>query len=255
MKALITGATSGIGESLARLLASKGVSLILTGRNEPKLQGLKAELSSQVAVQTVTADLQDKIDRERIVQVIREGSIDLLVNNAGFGVYGPAVSKSTAELLDVLELNAAAVLELTIEAAKTMVASNKEGVIMNISSVAAYHLIPNLAVYSATKAFVNNFSETLDYELKPKGVRVLTACPGKVATEFQARASNGRVKLKAGGTVMSQEFAANEIWEQIQSKKSVHIFDWKYRLATICSRFVPKSLAIRLAANSMKHSD
>jgi len=255
MKALITGATSGIGESLARLLASKGIALILTGRNESKLQGLKAELSSQIAVETIAADLQDKNDRAKLVQIIREDSIDLLINNAGFGVYGPAISKNTTELLNVLELNAAAVLELTVEAAKTMVANNKKGIIMNISSVAAYHLIPNLAVYSATKAFVNNFSETLDFELKPKGVRVLTACPGKVATEFQTRASKGRVKLKAGGSVMSQEFAANEIWEQIQSKKSVHIFDWKYRFATFISKFIPKYIALRLAASSMKHSD
>lgn len=252
-RALITGATSGIGEALARLIASKGTALILTGRNHVKLNELKLELSHEVPVSVIVADLQSRRDRKELISFIKDNPVDLVINNAGSGLYGPAISKTSESLLGMLELDAAAVLELTVESAKMFSAAKEKGVIMNISSAAAFQIMPNFAVYSASKAFVNTFSQAIDYELKNQGIRVLTACPGKVATQFSSRASEGKVKTIAGGTVMTPEYAAKQIWNQIQSQKSLHIFDWKYAFSTFISYLFPKALVVWIASTFMKH--
>ena len=122
---------------------------------------------------------------------------------------------------------------------------------MNISSTAAFHIIPNLTVYAASKSFVNAFSEGLDAELKRDGVRVLAACPGKVATGFSTRASRGNPPPE-DALVMTAQFAADEIWLQIVSKETIHIFDWRYRLATYMSYLFPGSLKAKIAASFMK---
>lgn len=251
-RALITGATSGIGEALARIAASKGIALVLTGRNQIKLNELKNELSHQVPVEVLAVDLVSRQERKDVVYLIRDNPVDLLINNAGSGLYGPAITKNPQELLNMLELDAAAVLELTVEAAGAMLNAKQSGVIMNISSAAAFQIIPGLAVYSAAKAFVNSFSQSMDYELKEKGIRVLVACPGKVATQFSSRASGGKMKSEPGGTVMTTDFAANEIWNQIVKEKALHIFDWKYALSAFASSFIPTALAARIAASFMK---
>lgn len=241
-KALITGASSGIGEALARLFAKKGISLILSGRNEQKLQKLKEELSNDVVIEIVIADLKEKTGRLKLISKIQEGNIDLLINNAGFGINGKALSHLTNELLEIVEVNAVATLELTLEAAHSFLKFKKKGVILNVSSVAGFYVIPNLVVYSATKTFVNSFSEGLDYELKKNGIRVLTSCPGKVNTMFSTRASWGQEKPPVDQFVMKVDYAANEIWNQIISETSIHIFDWRYRFATYLCFFIPKKL-------------
>lgn len=249
-RALITGATSGIGESLAILLASKGIPLILTGRNQAKLEELKSSLKTQIEI--VVGDLSSKEDRKVLVNKISEFKVDLLINNAGFGFYGEIVEVETDALLEMIELDVMAVVELTAEAAKSMVKNGQKGIIMNVSSVAAFHVLPNLATYSASKAFLNSFSRAVDFELMEKGIRVLASCPGRVATGFQSRASGGKVKSNDGGLFMTSEFAAKEIWKQILCEKPVHIFDWKYRFSTFMTYFIPTSWAARIGRSFMK---
>jgi hypothetical protein len=248
--ALITGATSGIGEALAKLLASKGIPLLLTGRNQAKLEELKSSLKTKVEI--LAADLSSKEGRKVLIDKIFELKVDLLVNNAGFGFYGEIVDVETKALLEMIELDVLAVVELTAEVAKSMIKNGQKGVIMNVSSVAAFHVLPNLATYSASKAFLNSFSRAVDFELMGKGIRVLASCPGRVATGFQTRASGGKVKSGDGGLFMTSEFAADEIWRQILNEKPVHVFDWKYRFSTFMTHFIPTSWAARIGRSFMK---
>lgn len=248
--ALVTGATSGIGEALAKLLASKGVPLLLTGRNQAKLEELRSSLKTKVEV--IAADLSLKEDRKKIVDLIYDRKVDLLINNAGFGVYGEIVSAETEALLNMIELDVMAVVELTVGAAKSMKKNDQKGVIMNISSAAAFHVLPNFAVYSASKAFLNSFSYAVDFELMDAGIRVLASCPGRVATAFQSRASGGKIQAGKSGLFMTSEFAAEEIWRQIVNETPIHIFDWRYRLSTFLAYLVPTSWAAKIGRKFIK---
>lgn len=241
--ALVTGATSGIGKALSQLLASKKIALILSGRNEESLAALKNELSKKVPVTTLIANISSDHDRKMIVQTIEKKIPDLVINNAGFGLYGDALSHPVIDQLDILDVNGTAVLEFTLTAAKALKEAKRKGVILNISSAAAFQVFPGFAVYAASKTLVNSFSEALDWELKKEGIRVLSACPGFVETSFGRRAAGGRPpagvrKLNS----MTPEFAAQEIWQQIVKQKPVHIFDWRFRVATWLSRLVPKRI-------------
>lgn len=249
--ALVTGATSGIGEELCKLLASKGISLIITGRNLEKLNQLSSELSSQVKVASVSADLETIEGRKKVLALIHAQKPDLVINNAGFGLYGDSLSYETSELMKVLEVNCAVVLEFSLEAARTLISDKKRGVIVNIASAAAFIISPTLCVYSATKAFVNQFSEAFDMEVKPQGVRVLSACPGVVNTNFRQRAG-GEVSSPMINFEMSAPFAAEEIWRQIQKGKPSYVFHWPYRISIFLSRYIiPKKWAAKAIKNSV----
>lgn len=242
--ALVTGATSGIGMELARLLAAKGISLILSGTNHDRLMQIKAELESKVSVITIAADLNVDNERQKLIKLIQNHTPDLVINNAGFGLYGDILSYTTAEQMSILEVNGNAVLEITIEAARALVAYGRKGVILNVASAAAFQLIPGLTVYAATKEFVVYFSQAFDVETEPQGVRVLVTCPGMVDTQFAKRAG-GEQKSKVG--VMTPKSVAENIWEQIEKQKPISIIDWRYRLMTFISGILPRRwLAKRL---------
>lgn len=237
--ALITGATSGIGKATAELFAQKGIDLILSGRNLQELQHLKENLSQKVNVQMIPADLATSEGRKCIIDALYTQTPDLIINNAGFGLYGEALTYSTNEQVSILEVNTKAVLEITLEAGRSLVSSNKKGIILNLSSVAACQVLPDMAVYAASKACVNSFSQALDFEFKKYGIRVLTLCPGMVATNFQSRAGGKIDKQQVG--VMSASFVAEQIWKQIERLNSFLIIDWKYRFLTFLSCLLPSS--------------
>ena len=125
---------------------------------------------------------------------------------------------------------------------------------MNISSAAAFQVFPYFSVYSASKAFVNQLSQSLDYELKPHGVRVLASCPGMVATQFRRRASGGfEAQPPSSSAVMTPYYAAQKIWSQIQKRKPLDIFNWKYGLMAFLSKYVlPKSWVASKIADSIE---
>jgi hypothetical protein len=234
--ALITGATSGIGAALARLLARHIPQLFLTGRNATALTQLVTSLPN---AQGYTCDLAQPDQRLQLIELIHREAPGLVINCAGSGLYGNPLHYETQASLETVELNVQALMEITIEAARTYVAKGKRGTIMNVSSVAGVMPMPGYAVYAATKAFVNSFSEAFDVEMRPQGVRVLAACPGEVNTQFRVR-SSADVELQHSAMAMSADFAAKEIWWQIQRGKAVHIFDWRYRVAAIVRHLVPK---------------
>ena len=237
--ALITGATSGIGRATAELLAKKGVNLILSGRNQSELIRLQKVLSQHVDVQVALVNLAIPSERRILIDLLHTHTPNLVINNAGFGLYGNALSYPVEQQLEILEVNGRAVLEITLEAGRALIDAKKQGVILNVSSAAAFYVMPNMAVYAAAKAFVNQFSQSLDYEFKHVGVRVLTLCPGMVSTQFQGRAG-GSIDQNQGG-VMTASFVAEQIWNQIEGLNPLLVIDWKYRLLTRLSFFLPSS--------------
>lgn len=185
--ALITGASSGIGARFARVLARKGCDLILVARSEDKLRALADELSARHNIQAhvIAQDLADEWASRNIERAVNERGlrVDILINNAGFATQGD-FETTGAELLHAqVMLNVTAVVDLTRAFLPAML-ERKSGVIVNVASTAGFLPLPTQAVYSATKAFVLNWSEALWAENRERGVKVLALCPGATDTEF-----------------------------------------------------------------------
>lgn len=187
--ALITGATGGLGQAFAQALADRRHNLILTGRSLDALEALKARLSQQVPVVCIPQDLSEPGAAVQLYGQIQSLglSVDLLINNAGFGDYGAFGDRDRQQLTAMLQVNVTALVELTHLVLQEM-CPRRQGTIINVSSIAAFQPLPYLAVYAASKAFVRHFSEALWAEVKPLGIRVLAVCPGPTATQFFARA-------------------------------------------------------------------
>jgi short-subunit dehydrogenase len=185
--ALVTGASSGIGEAFVRALAGRGTNIVLVARSEEKLRALAAELSGQYGVQAevIAADLgQEQAVQRMQGEVERLGlTIDLLVNNAGFGTYGLFETLSPEREHQEVMVNIAAMVALT-HAFVPHMAARGQGAVINLGSVAGFQPLPYMAVYGATKAFVLSFSEALSVEYREHGVRVLALCPGVTDTAF-----------------------------------------------------------------------
>ncbi|MEQ8842861.1 MAG: SDR family oxidoreductase [Acidimicrobiales bacterium] len=186
-RALVTGASSGIGASIARQLAEQGTPLVVVARDEARLDALAADVP--VDVEVLVADLADPHDVARIGARLAssEDPIDLLVNNAGLGFSGSFAALDYEKERRVVAVNVLALHELSHAAAATMVRAGSGG-ILNIASVAGYLPSAGSATYAATKAFVNSFSESLHQELAGSGVTVTVSCPGFTRTEFHERA-------------------------------------------------------------------
>jgi short-subunit dehydrogenase len=186
-RALVTGASSGIGEAYARTLAGRGTALVLVARREDRLEALAKELD--VDAQVLAADLADPDDLRRVEARVAATAdpVDLLVNNAGFGTTGPFATLDVAREEEEIRLNVLALVRLCRAALPGMV-DRKHGGIVNVSSLAAFQPDPGNATYGATKAFVLSFSEALAEELRKTGVRVQALCPGYTRTEFQTTA-------------------------------------------------------------------
>ncbi|WP_432840136.1 SDR family NAD(P)-dependent oxidoreductase [Dactylosporangium sp. CA-092794] len=187
--ALITGASSGLGAAFARELAARGAHLILVARSRDKLEALAARLraADRVRVDVLPADLTrpDAVTRLGAqVDALGRG-VDILINDAGFGTYGDVIAADPVRLHDQVQLNVAALLDLTRTYLPGMTARGR-GVIINVASLSAFQPMPHMAVYAATKAFVLSFTEALWTETRPSGVRVLALCPGPTATPFHA---------------------------------------------------------------------
>lgn len=240
--ALVTGASSGIGEAISRLLSSNGIALTISGRNVEKLENLAKELPN---TKILPADLATGEGRDKVRKAIETEKYDLVINNAGFGIYGDAADLPIDKQVESLIVNSQAVLELTLAAINAMRKSGCQGTVVNISSAASFFVLPGMAVYTATKAFVTNFSEALDFENEKHGIRVLASCPGVVATDFRKRA--GGPSSYPRGT-MTQEYAAEQVWKQIGSGQRVRVFNWHYRfLAFISRHLIPTSLSAKMA--------
>jgi short-subunit dehydrogenase len=189
-RALVTGASAGIGEAFARRLARDGWDLTLVARNRKRLDELAADLREThgIEVEIEAADLTIPKELGTVEErVANDGHLELLVNNAGFGTIGRFAALDSDREEEEIRLNVVALVRLT-RAALPGMTKRKRGAIINVSSLAAFQPAPSNATYGATKAFVNSFTESLYEELRGSGVQVQVLCPGFTRTEFQSRA-------------------------------------------------------------------
>lgn len=237
--ALVTGATAGIGAAFARQLAERGHDLVLVARDEARLDAAAQTLRSfGVAVDVLPADLAEDAGCARVEQRCAQG-VDMLVNNAGLGPTGAFHESPVADEEHLLRLNVRSVMRLTHAALAPMVARGS-GAIINVSSVAAFTPGARSATYSASKAWVTNFSESLHVQHAAHGVRVLALCPGFTRTEFHARAG-----MDTSGVPDRLWLSADEVVRtgltDLDRGRSVSVPGLPYKAVVVASRLVPPS--------------
>lgn len=247
--ALVTGASSGIGERFARVLAERGSDLVLVARREERLQELADELhgAHDVDVEVIAADLTDRgqlADVERRLTDVQP-PVDLLINNAGFGTYGRFHELDPDEETAEIDLNITAVTRLCHAAASGMVGRGS-GAILNVSSVAAFQPIPYNATYAASKAYVLALSEALHEELSGHGVSVMALCPGIVRTEFQDRADVDTSALPSAA-LLDLDTVVDTALDDLAGGTAVSIPGLTYRAVATMSRLSPTWLSRKVA--------
>ena len=248
--ALITGASSGIGEAMARLFASEGYGLALVARTETALQTLADELSATygVPVAVVPQDLTQPGAAQAIFETVQRADItvDVLVNNAGYASYGPFVEADLRNELNEMQVNMVALTALTGLFLPGMVERGRGGV-LNVASTAAFQPGPGMAVYYASKAFVLSFSEALAYETRDTGVRVTALCPGGTQSAFfdRARMQNSRF---VRGRLMDAATVARAGYEGLIHGRPVVIPGKRNRLLAWSTRLFPRNVVTRVSA-------
>jgi short-subunit dehydrogenase len=250
--ALITGASAGLGEEFARQLAARGANLVLVARSEDKLTKLAASLEQQSKVQitVLAADLCSADEVSRLVREVRSRGlrIDLLVNNAGFGIFENFLDTPLGPQIEQLDVNVRALVALTHAFTPDMVAAGHGGVI-NMASTAAFQPLAGANVYAATKAFVLLFSEGLSLELEKSGVHVLASCPGPVATQFFAHMTP---KLEAKQMDQPATVVRDTLRAFTQGKRVAYPGKLLVRLSTWGARLMPRDMILRVAAGTVK---
>jgi uncharacterized protein len=251
--ALITGASAGIGRELARQLANRARMLVLVARRERRLNELRDELVSrnaQLIVQTRVVDLSDKSQIDGLVRWLEQNKIevDFLINNAGLGDYGTVATSDLARDDRIIQVNIAAVTFLTRLLLPRMI-ERKHGAILNVSSSAGFLPLPGMAVYAATKAYVNSLTEALRAELHETGVTVSALCPGPVHTEFGdvAKRPGGQPETGPEFAYVSVEQTARDALAAIESDKPLVIPGVVMKFAMFLVRIIPMPI-MRLAA-------
>jgi short-subunit dehydrogenase len=244
--ALITGASSGIGKAVAFEFAGKGYNLFLTSWDEQPLQQVAADCHQQFNVETqaYVADLTRLESVDGLIQALFAPPIEIefLVNNAGFGVGGEFLKTDLARELDLLNVQLVAMLKLTKAVLPQMRARNK-GRILNVASVYSFAPVPFQAVYSACKAFLLTFSESLRGELKGTGVTVTVLCPGTVRTEFRSRAGIAHRDDAAGAT---PEAVAKTAVRQTLRGKHLVVPGFASKVFVFFARRLPVSVVPRI---------
>ncbi|MGQ0506423.1 MAG: SDR family NAD(P)-dependent oxidoreductase [Myxococcaceae bacterium] len=249
--ALITGASAGLGHDYAKLFAADKCDLVLVARRKDRLDALAKELIAAhgISVQVIPADLTDAKVRARMVKELTERKVEIefLVNNAGYGDNGAFVGSDVSKQLGMVDLNISALVELTHAFLPAMV-SRGHGRILNIGSTAGFQPGPYMAVYYASKAFVNSFTEALGYELKGTGVTATVSCPGATHTEFAQVAGSSKSNLFLKGGAMSSEQVAKEGYRAMLAGKSMAVHGLKNKIATASVRIGPRALVRSVAA-------
>jgi short-subunit dehydrogenase len=248
-KALITGASAGIGLELARVFAREGYELVLVARNQKRLEEIANELKP-ASVQVIAKDLSLPDAPQEVQRLVPR--VDVLVNNAGFGGYGKFAETSLAEELNMMQLNMGALVILTKLYLAGMVAA-RSGRIMNVASTAAFQPGPLMSIYYATKAFVLSFSEAIANELEGSGVTVTALCPGPTATEFQERAQLHDIALLKMN-VMDARTVSEAGYRGLMTGRAVVIPGLQNKLLAQSVRFSPRSMVTKLVRRMQEQS-
>ena len=253
--ALITGASSGLGEAYALKLAELGARVILVARRSDRLRALSDRITSEhgiYAASVLPMDLSAKDAGSTLAKILkgRGTQIDILVNNAGFGQAANFIEESSEFINDELTVNISTLFELTHAFLPSMVERN-EGIVINIASTAAFQALPYMAVYGATTAFVLSFTEALWGETRKTGVKVLAVCPGPTATEFFDTNGNSPA---FGKFIRSTEHVLNTTFNALEkSNPPAAVVDGPLnKITAASSRFFTRRFSIKLAGKVMK---
>jgi len=249
--ALVTGASAGIGEAIARQLASRGHGVTLVARREERLRALAGELSEGhgVRAEAIAADLGDAAARDQLAAQIEDLGleVEILVSNAGFGDPATVVDSDRERLLAMLRLNCEALLDLQARYLPAMVGRGR-GAVINIASTAAFQPIPGTATYAATKAFVLSLSEAVHEELKGTGVTLTAVCPGPVKTEFMKAAGIEQAEEQLPGVFwMTSEAVANAAVDAAENGKRAVVPGLLNRAGALTGQHAPRMLVLPLA--------
>lgn len=238
---LVTGASMGIGEAFAREVRKRGAKVILVARSEAKLEALAAELGE---AQVIAADLALPGAPLRLFEAVvaRGLSVDVLVNNAGFGVHGAFTAVDRALHREQIDLNIGALVELT-HLFLPMIEARRGGVI-HVGSLAGFQPVPYMAVYAASKAFVRSFSAALWAEYRPRGVRILALCPGATETPFFDRAGD----VPGSGNRATPRDVVLAGLEAFDAGRAVVVEGKTNKVAAFVNRFLSHELAASMVA-------
>lgn len=238
--ALVTGASSGIGMELARILAREGHNLLITARRQDRLSQLQKELEAEfdVDVRTFTADLAENGAPRKLFDFAKKHSltVDVLVNNAGIGDYGFFHESDWDRQATILDLNIRALTHLTHLFLPSMIELER-AYILNVASTAAFQPGPLMSVYYATKSYVLSFGEAIANELQDTGVTVTTLCPGPTESEFQKLANMEKSKLFDRLPVATSKQVAEYGYKTMKKGKRVAVFGF-------LNKFIPKTVGI-----------
>jgi uncharacterized protein len=257
-RALITGASSGIGQALAQKLAARNYNLVLIARSAEKLASLCQQLTNQFGIQAqfIVADLRDPQAAEAIFEETqkRNWAIDLLINNAGIGSGGEFSQLSLKDELALLQLNNAALVAMTHLFLPQMQA-RKSGTIINVASMAAFVPVPYMAVYAASKVFVRSFTEAIAQECKPYNLHVMLLCPGLTKTNFNQAAGIDNEKGKAlteGANLQTADEVAEEAMKGLDQKKQRVVSGLGNRVSANMTALLPNRLIAKQMAASYR---
>ncbi|MEL3972476.1 SDR family oxidoreductase [Rossellomorea oryzaecorticis] len=246
---LITGASSGIGLHFSHKFAQAGHNVVLVARSEDKLLSLATELEGNynIKAHVIKADLAEMGASRVIYEQVTSNDIevDILINNAGFGLFGEFEQTEIEKEVEMIQVNITALTELSKYFGKEMV-NRKNGQILNVASTAAFQPGPLMAVYYATKAYVLSLSEALANEWEEHGVQVMALCPGATKTGFSDTAQLQESKLFQSG-VMTVEEVVEEAYKQMaHQKKAVIIPGFKNRMLAGSIRFMPRKMVTKI---------
>lgn len=251
---LITGASSGIGKDLAELFAKKKYNLILVSRSKDVLDKMAVEFEKRflVKVNFFDMDLSVTAGGLALYDAVKNlgQSVDILINNAGYGMYGESSNMEVEKVSAMLTLNMTNLTELTLLFAHDMKQAGK-GKILNVASTAAFQPVPYMAAYAATKAYVLSFSEALHVEMKKYGVVVSALCPGATATNFAKVANAESLKMFGNATMSSKEVVAIA-YQGLMKNKTIIITGLMNKILSRSVSFFPRKWAAIVAGKMMK---
>jgi len=254
--ALVTGASAGIGVALARELAAGGANLVLTARRQDRLDKLAQELASTYKIRTevFAADLAQPDAPQRIFAfTLAKGiGVDVLINNAGFGGYGEFATSDTQRLLDMVQVNCAAVVHLTRLYLPQMI-ERRRGDVLILASTASFQAVPFISTYAATKAFDLLFAEGLAEEVKPYGIRVCALCPGSTESEFHEVAGQSELAAAMRNRETAEKVARVGL-RALAAGKSYVISGAANYLGAHSQRLVPRRFVTRITAKMFRPS-
>lgn len=246
MKVLITGASSGIGKSFAKVLSEQGHELILVARRKKKLEALAKELNTKVEI--IDMDISSTYNCMDLYNKVKKEKIDVLINNAGFGLFGKFDETKIDKELDMIDLNIKTVHTLTKLFLKDF-KKRDSGYILNVASLAGFMPGPLMSTYYATKAYVLNLTTAINEELKKdcSNVYVGALCPGPVDTEF-----NDVAKVTMSLKSLSSDYVANYAVKKMFKEKRVIIPGFINKIVAYFSKFLPLSIILKMAYDNQK---